>query len=230
MGEFAKYKGQSIKIGTRENLYYLRPDQIALVEPIDGNTNPFDFQSGQDRFRFPFPDEDHRDPGDFEPFRTIDVPTRPPAEIRHSHVNYRAESGAVIQAPCPWDETAQSAKWVNEIDSRHAKPVVKIEFFKWDRTHGRWNIVCHCADCGAMWRFDSLADPEMEALLETLCQKAIQGSDHIATDSPAYWHSIIGRILLAYHEPAEIQLLDTPRTQAKAIKLGQVECGMEVAA
>jgi len=66
MGEYALYNGKEIKIGTCETMYYLRWDQRHLVEPIKGNVNPA-LDSGL-RFRLPWPDEDHIEPGQFSPF------------------------------------------------------------------------------------------------------------------------------------------------------------------
>ena len=62
MGEYAKYNGQQIKIGTCESMYYLRADQAHLVQAMSGNVNPItDCESI--RFRFPFPEEDGCKPG-----------------------------------------------------------------------------------------------------------------------------------------------------------------------
>ena len=68
MGEYAKYNGESIKIGTCEDMYYLRADQAFQVEPEDNSVNPRDPKDARElRFRFPFPDEDGIEPGGFEP-------------------------------------------------------------------------------------------------------------------------------------------------------------------
>ena len=42
MGEYAKYQGEEIKIGTCEDLYYLRADQAFKVEGIDNSLDPRD--------------------------------------------------------------------------------------------------------------------------------------------------------------------------------------------
>ncbi len=36
MGEYAIYRGERIKIGTCEDMYYLRPDQVHLVKRVSG--------------------------------------------------------------------------------------------------------------------------------------------------------------------------------------------------
>lgn len=61
MGEYAMHQGQEIKIGTCEDMLYLRWEDRYQVQPLRGNVDP-----GVDtglRFRLPFPDEDHLSPG-----------------------------------------------------------------------------------------------------------------------------------------------------------------------
>lgn len=57
MGEYAIYQGRRVKIGTCEDLYYLRLDQVPLVQAEASSVDP---RSCLDvlRFRFPWPDED----------------------------------------------------------------------------------------------------------------------------------------------------------------------------
>lgn len=69
MGEYAirRSDGQKIKIGTCENLFYLRIEDADQVEWLPGNVH-----AGKDtglRFRLPYPDEDHLGPGEYEDFR-----------------------------------------------------------------------------------------------------------------------------------------------------------------
>lgn len=54
MGEYATFRGQSVKIGTCEDMYYLRADQAHLVKPTRGSCDPraADVQRAI-RFRFP---------------------------------------------------------------------------------------------------------------------------------------------------------------------------------
>ncbi len=73
MGEYAKYNGREVKIGTCENQYYLRADQARSVQPLRGNVDPVK-DAAAIRFRFPFPDEDQVGPGAFkDPFRVVEV-------------------------------------------------------------------------------------------------------------------------------------------------------------
>jgi hypothetical protein len=68
MGEYAQYGGDTIKIGTCEDMYYLRADQRHLVQKLPGSVSPW--EKGL-RLRFPWPDEDGQAPGTFEPFRGL---------------------------------------------------------------------------------------------------------------------------------------------------------------
>lgn len=61
MGEYARFNGTDIKIGTCENMYYLRFEDRYKVRPIAGNVNPARVTGL--RWRLPFPDEDHCQPG-----------------------------------------------------------------------------------------------------------------------------------------------------------------------
>lgn len=65
MGEYAKYNGEEIKIGTCESMYYLRWDQRHLVEAEPGNVNPVK-EINSIWFRLPRILESLQSPGDFD--------------------------------------------------------------------------------------------------------------------------------------------------------------------
>jgi hypothetical protein len=104
MGEYANYLGQRIKIGTCEDMLYLRWDQRGKV--TESETPLFDQRVlGIIRFRFPWPDEDNVEPGGFEdPFRGFalwgfEQPTGP--GIDHGMVQFRADNGYLVSLSCP---------------------------------------------------------------------------------------------------------------------------------
>lgn len=69
MGEYAKYNGRDIKIGTCEDMYYLRFEDRGKVRHISGNVNPaVDREAAELRFRLPFLDEDDCGPGNYEEY------------------------------------------------------------------------------------------------------------------------------------------------------------------
>ncbi len=69
MGEYATFKGRHIKIGTCEQMYYLRADQVCMIDAANNSVDPSNEQhAGSIRFRFPFPDEDNIEPGSFQDY------------------------------------------------------------------------------------------------------------------------------------------------------------------
>ena len=74
MGEYVKLNDQIIKLGTCEDLYYARRDQIKdnlpLMSKVDGNDEPVGYLDPKNgyRYRFPFPDEDEQKLGTYEKF------------------------------------------------------------------------------------------------------------------------------------------------------------------
>jgi hypothetical protein len=101
MGEYALYNGESVKIGTCEDLYYLRADQARLVRQVEGqDTTDWSVY----RFRFPFPDEDSEQPGGFDDYSRR-MPLRgvkPPEAMVDDHykVQFTAD-GYNVCLPCP---------------------------------------------------------------------------------------------------------------------------------
>ena len=104
MGEYAMYGGERTKIGTCEDLYYLRYDQRHSVQPLEGNINPASEDEQKTiRFRFPFPDEDDATPGSFENYNRY-VPVdgiKPPADLDHHSVQFTSQVGYLVSIPCP---------------------------------------------------------------------------------------------------------------------------------
>jgi hypothetical protein len=66
MSEHALFNGVQVKIGTCEDMYYLRWEDRHAVKPCPNNLNPAT-TTGL-RFRLPFPDEDHITPGSYTDF------------------------------------------------------------------------------------------------------------------------------------------------------------------
>src|SRR5262245_44122342 len=91
MGDYGYFRGNRVKIGTCEDLYYLRADQAKDVNggDVTGDWRPY-------RFRFPFPSEDAREPGSYDdPFRKLAIPgMQPPAKLASEHypIQFRNEA------------------------------------------------------------------------------------------------------------------------------------------
>jgi hypothetical protein len=74
MGEYVNYGGTSIKLGTCEDLYYVRHEQLERIIGRcafqAGNLQPRQYLNPAHgwRYRFPFPQEDGIEPGTFKDF------------------------------------------------------------------------------------------------------------------------------------------------------------------
>ena len=66
MGEYARLGKHDVKIGTCENMYYLRFDDRHKVRHIPGNVDPA--RELDLRWRLPFPDEDNVLPGGYDEY------------------------------------------------------------------------------------------------------------------------------------------------------------------
>ncbi len=176
MGEYAKRlsDGQDVKIGTAENLYYLRPDQIDLV----GDYPALRSHLREFRFRFPFPFEDGIAPGDFEDYgRGFTVwGVEPPAGVKHYSVQFKADAGLLVSLPCPYDESKTLTIEDNTTGTTKAGkvhfngfrgPMQIVMQRVWDN---RWATVAKCGPCGALWRYPDL-DSAL-GLLEALAARA----------------------------------------------------------
>jgi hypothetical protein len=96
MGEFANYAGQKIKIGTCDEMLYLRYEDRHLVEWIKGNVDAASDMGL--KWRLPFSDEDDSGPGRYaDPFRAV--------QLRRGNEWFRcpeaAEQGGTIQMTHP---------------------------------------------------------------------------------------------------------------------------------
>ena len=109
MGEYARLGKHDIKIGTCENMYYLRYDDRYRVSHIPGNVDPkrdFDL-----RWRLPFPDEDNLGPGGYDDYargtpllmRTstgTDYFRAPALAENPGTLQLRHECGLLVNLPC----------------------------------------------------------------------------------------------------------------------------------
>lgn len=104
MGEYANLKGtgERVKIGTCEDMLYLRYDQRNQVWAQHGNVDLVRHVDGI-RFRFPWPDEDSVRPGSFDdPFRRLSVDLDAPEGFEHGMVQFVAQrEGYNVCLPCP---------------------------------------------------------------------------------------------------------------------------------
>lgn len=161
MGEYAKYNGESIKVGTCEDFYYLRDDQRDLVTGYTFDRALLDVA----RFRFPFPREDGVEPGQFENhMHGVRVPGYSlPAELsgsEHGSVQFTSTAGYVLSIPCPeqFDTPGLGPVDVNGVpvhrNGFNGHPVVRQQAHR----GGHLVTILSCNACGAPHRLDTKAD------------------------------------------------------------------------
>jgi hypothetical protein len=188
MGEYAirRSDGERIKIGTCEQMYYLRADQIAQVKAGDSHdTDPERFKFDGIRFRFPFPDEDNVKPGEFEDFDRVFRVDGVPMDVEHYSVQFKADNGYLVSLPCPeglpYTETGPcpgnalkgfgidaNGNAATEWDARIGRNgyggsfgIHSQRFMREDEDGPeRLVTVCRCKGCGALWRLHTWADAE----------------------------------------------------------------------
>jgi len=160
MGEHTQYQGDTIKIGTCENMYYLRADQRHLVPE-------YDFALDVERFRFPFPDEDDIEPGAFEDHgRGVKIPGYALPETlsgdEHGIVQFIASAGYNVCLPCPEGPNQIEGLKVHR-NGWNGAPVVRQQALR----GGLWVTLVSCGACGCLHRLDTITDaePVIEAFL-----------------------------------------------------------------
>ncbi len=163
MGEYAIYKGRRVKIGTCEDMYYLRADQAHLVRPDRGSVDPVRDRE-HIRFRFPWPDEDGIEPGAFEDHnRSLTVwGVKPPKGLYHHSVQFKADNGYLLSLPCPESEIERAYV----IHKNGYGGAVKLAQQRY--VDDQLVAVCECGGCGTKWRLATIEDaqPIIDALRE----------------------------------------------------------------
>lgn len=160
MGEMAKFLGQAVKIGTCENLDSLRADQMTAVEPMPGNIDPVRDAEKGIRFRFPWPDEDEVNPGEFAQLRrSVALDAEMPPGVEHSRVQFQADAGYLLSMPCP-EGTPNISVARNGFGG-----AVRLVQQRW--MGGKLVAICECGGCGARFRYETFIDaaPLIQAAL-----------------------------------------------------------------
>jgi hypothetical protein len=160
MGEYAKLigTGESVKIGTCEDMLYLRYDQRHRIWPQHGNVDPTNRQQQEViRFRFPWPDEDGTPPGSFDdPFRRLAVHVPAPKGVEHGIVQFVASrEGYNVCLPCPeGPDAASHGLRVNR--NGFAGPAFLVQQAI---RGGRLVAICECV-CGRRYNLPTIIDAE----------------------------------------------------------------------
>lgn len=196
MGEYATYGKNRIKIGTCEDMYYLRADQAHAVTPLSGNVRP---ASPEDqkviRFRFPWPDEDGIEPGQFKSYdRALTVPgVSVPTEVEHMTIQFSAPVGYLVSLPCPEGRADTTLKF------HHNGFAGAVQIVQQAYRHGNLAVICRCAGCHTAYNLPTWA--YAEPLVVALRAEA----DRDQTDAhAAYYHAVADRIAAGYAVPVEV--------------------------
>ena len=191
MGEFGTFNGEHIKIGTCEDMYYLRADQRHLVQSatLRDLTNI--------RFRFPFPDEDHLAPGDFDDYdRGLTVwGYQVPDGVEHDSVQFKATAGILASLPCPYSAAAKASGITYHFNGFRG-PARIVQQRVWA---GVWATVMACGPCGARYRLPDLdaARPLLDAIGRHIAN-AERDTDRRRAEM---WRTIADRVEQGYHTP-----------------------------
>ena len=201
MGEYAKYQGNSIKIGTYESMYYLRADQRYDVEAVRGSVDPVK-DALEIRFRFPFPDEDHLSPGNFDDYdRGFMVEGFTTPGVDHRLIQFSAKDNAtyLVSLPCPLSGDVLEGVKIHRNGGREG---VLIRQQKLQANGELWTVVA-CSACGALWRNDRDGAEQLTALIRSQAERVVTGSRGergyvYSDDQRAELHTIADRVLAGY--------------------------------
>jgi len=205
MGEYAKYQGREIKIGTCEDMLYLRADQARSVEPMRGNVDPVK-DAGAIRFRFPFPQEDGKEPGSFEPFVTLGVyGVEVPDGVDHGTVQFSSQHGLLASLPCPESKAGKESG----IRFHYNGYSGKVKIAQQRLIGEQLVLVCQCGSCGTPYRYPTLEDaqPVIDALLrqadetEQSHQRNKRQDDAGKDPRAEYFREVARRITAGYIRP-----------------------------
>ena len=219
MGEYATYNGGQIKIGTCEDMYYLRYDQRGLVTPESGSVNPAGSDKYELRFRFPWPGEDQIEPGGFKEYgKAVQVRDLKAAEdVDHNSVQFVAQAGYLVSLPCPESGAYKDAAGLYSGRSLTGTTVrvarngfqgsVLLSAQKPVKGVGLVPIL-RCGGCGAMWREEDRTEIERIAVCfrsqadeRERQDRAVPASRHHGvSESVKFYHTIADRVLAGLQE------------------------------
>lgn len=213
MGEYATYLGRSVKIGTCEDMLYLRADQAHLVQKERGSLDPVT-QAGSIRFRFPFPQEDGTEPGAYtDPFYGLGVyGVTVPEGVDHHAVQFASTrpTGMLTSLPCPASKEGKELPFKVHYNG-FAGPVKIVQQRLWE---GKLVLVCECGCCGAKYRLPTIEDAEpiinaLTAEVERMTQESVR-TERPIDGRARYLAEVAKRIVHGYTRPNPWTPKETP--------------------
>lgn len=194
MGEYAILGNHQVKIGTCENMYYLRADQRHMVRPERGSVNPASNDHQRTiRFRFPWPDEDTVLPGAFDPYdRAVAIHGEDvtlPDTLEHYAIQFVSTHGYNLCLPCPEGPKASHGLTVHRNGFAGRVRLVQQAY-----RNGFLVPICECGGCGARYNLPELKDAEPLILA---C-RAEADRHQRRGESGTWWHTVADRIEAGY--------------------------------
>jgi hypothetical protein len=162
MGENITHRGESLKLGTCEDLYYVTFEQLKAIAPQasqrPGNLPPAEYLNPAHgfRYRFPFPQEDSTAPGTFADFNyglLIGIPKDSPiVNSDHSHqtqsVSVNGAYNVNVMIPCP----ASAAFDAMNVKHSPVPDTHPLEIVQQKQVDGELWVVVRCGWCGNKYR------------------------------------------------------------------------------
>lgn len=199
MGEYVEIRGERVKIGTCESMYYARVEQFRELAALGvvGHEESSCYLAPENgfRWRFPFPDEDSVQIGHFDPYNrgvTVGVPrgSRLFEGVNHEQI-YKSVSchnayNVNVRIPCP-------ATGLEGLQHSPIPPNVPLEIVQVkpmpDKT--TWTVV-RCGWCESMWRIDEGNANELVNIIRE------QYANRAGDAASPFWLKIADRILAGY--------------------------------
>jgi hypothetical protein len=210
MGEYAMLGSAEIKIGTCENMYYLRAGQAHQVRALPDNVDPVRDRDKGIRFRFPFPDEDDVAPGAFDSYeRGAPLYLPVPTDIEHAIVQFTTP-GYNVCLPCPESGRSGSGERVTD-----PIEIAGLKVFR--NSHPGTVLICQqrwigkalvlvlaCGGCGAKWRCPTIEDarPYIDACLRKADEFDGDKGTRFRFGTKGWWREVAARIEAGYRGEA----------------------------
>lgn len=202
MGEYAKYGGEQIKIGTCENMYYLRADQARMVQALPGNIDPVKDAGEGIRFRFPWPDEDGKAPGSFERYeRSVTIHGVPlPEDFDHSTVQFTSGNGFLLSLPCPLSKAGLEAAEKAGIKVHKNGYAGDFQLVQQRLVEHDLVLIALCGGCGAKFRVPTIVEASrvVEACLAEADKRINCVESQKDLGAARWWKDIAERIMDGY--------------------------------
>jgi len=203
-----EYTRNGDKMGTCEDMYYLRFQDRGRVTPESGSLDPANPKIVPVlRWRFPWPDEDHIQPcgGEYHDngySRAIAVPgyNSTSEDVEHGTVQFSAQAGYLVSLPCPESPTYNGP----HIHRNGFRGSVLLRAQKYVEGVGLVPVL-ECGGCARMWRCEDVEDIErMAVAFRSEGDRRERRGAHNGTGEAdrVWWDAVADRLLAGIAQPA----------------------------